>query len=1010
MPSDRTQADADEEQELRPSRKGGNPLQRGSACLSCRKRKMKCDATKPVCRQCVKANRADECDYDDGRQKSRTQILQEKIAKLEDRIRELESAEEEPFSDEQDYDSFETPLGQDMTTTGFAEEFGHARSIPEGNGFPPSHSPAGSGSGSSSSHNGYSHPQVFSPLMLNAGNPALYTSSVAGPASGPSSQYPHQDQQNPFYSMPEMTVSAPELYGYSMGANANIGMSMNMGYDPSSFAMGMNTHMSGMNIQMHSNMNLGSASSVPINAHAHEQIGLGTGIPHNPSTDLSIPGYSVHDFPQFAGSSSGGSSSAYQNPSTHGTSTMSETSSLGMQQQSPSLASFPNPGSMQTMVSSHHAYGMGTNPLTGPSSGSVMAHQSAALRSASIPSSTSKGKRPMTRWDADILPVQERKILADIFLPHARQCGLYLSPERLYQRLELDSIHLGLFPPQQSQNARQGDSHVPPAHPALTNAIYLLACHFSSVHVPGSSLLFDAHGDVTSGKQTDLSAHESQFLTRALRGIAAALEAGEAAASDSASSRSSRSARSRSLSASASKSVSGSIRGSASPTASSAAASPVVSGFQSRIASRPGTANNIPTSSGSGMITGLGGGVKDDSSPPDVATPLVDAVQASALLAVYFFAKARLLEGYYHASAAARLAVSLGMHQVRSAVWRPPPLVDQSPSFRSSSVGSSAFDHSGASSSTFAFSASSDPHAGSWSGSPTPSPAVLLPPARSALEHAERVALFWHVFFIDRCWSVATGLPSSLPDDEHPQLKISTVWPWDVEPGKEVTRENADYESLGSLFMPTSQGRARRVKSMNANALKAKASAFFERAARLASLQADPTHWEQLTQLEVALDSFIAELPSYTIISPETGPTSNIDPELALVHTLSHAAVIQLHHPRAQKDAHSHSICLSAAVACCFIIHKLGANEYTLLDPVIGTCWMCVGDVLLRERMWGGNMAAVRGMRIGMEDEECAGVEAELDAVVGALKQLSSAFPVALYQVQKVVQSRNASF
>ncbi|KAL5512035.1 hypothetical protein ACEPAH_5254 [Sanghuangporus vaninii] len=1008
MPSDRTQVDPDE-QELRPSRKGGNPLQRGSACLSCRKRKMKCDATKPVCRQCVKANRADECDYDDGRQKSRTQILQEKIAKLEDRIRELESAEEQPFSDEQDYDSYDTSLGQDMTATSFAEGLGHAGSIPEGNGFPayhPSHSPADSGSGSSSSHNGHSHPQVFSPLLLDAGNPALsYHTSVAGSASGPSSQYPHQHQQNPFYSMPGMTVSAPELYGYSMGANTNIGMNMDMGYDPSSFAMGMNTHMGSTNIQMHSNTNLGSTSSVPTDAHTHEQISLGTGIP---SATLSIPGYSVHDLPHFAGSSSAGSSSTYQNPITHGASTMSEASSFGMQQQTPSLCSFPNPGSMQTMVSNRHPYGMGSNLLTAPSSGPVTVHQSTALRSASIPASTSKGKRPMTRWDADVLPVQERKILADIFLPHARQCGLYLSPERLYQRLELDSTHLTFFPPYQSQNSQQGDSHVAPAHPALANAIYLLACHFSSVHVPGSSLPFDAHGNVTSGNQTDLSTHESHFLTRALRGIAAALEAGEAAASDSASSRSSRSARSRSLSASASKSANDSVRGSASPTTSSAAASPVVSGFQSRNASRPGTADNIPTSSGSGVITGLGGGVKDDSSPPDVATPLVDAVQASALLAVYFFAKARLLEGYYHASAAARLAVSLGMHQVRSAVWRPPPPVDQSSSFRSSSVGSSAFDSSAASS--FSFSTSSDPNAGSWSGSPTPSPAVLLPPTRSALEHAERVALFWHVFFIDRCWSVATGLPSSLPDDEHPQLKISTVWPWDVELGKEVTRENADYESLGSLFVPTSQGRAGRMKSTSTKALKAKASAFFERAARLASLQADSTHWEQLTQLEVALDSFIAELPPYTIISLESSPISNIDPELALVHTLSHAAVIQLHHPRAQKDAHSHSICLRAAVACCFIIRKLSANEYALLDPVIGTCWMCVGDVLLRERMWGGNMAAVRGMRIGIEDGECAGVEAELDAVVGALKQLSCAFPVALYQVQKVVQSRNASF
>jgi hypothetical protein len=66
------------------------PLQRGSACLSCRKRKMKCDGSRPVCQQCSRANRAADCEYDDGKTKTRTQILQEKIQRLESRIRELE--------------------------------------------------------------------------------------------------------------------------------------------------------------------------------------------------------------------------------------------------------------------------------------------------------------------------------------------------------------------------------------------------------------------------------------------------------------------------------------------------------------------------------------------------------------------------------------------------------------------------------------------------------------------------------------------------------------------------------------------------------------------------------------------------------------------------------------------------------------------------------------------------------------------------------------------------------
>ncbi|KAG9100000.1 hypothetical protein FRC06_004639 [Ceratobasidium sp. 370] len=66
-------------------------LQRGSACLSCRKRKLKCDAARPACRKCLTAGRPDECVYDDGKQKTRTQLLQEKVKELEEKLLSLES-------------------------------------------------------------------------------------------------------------------------------------------------------------------------------------------------------------------------------------------------------------------------------------------------------------------------------------------------------------------------------------------------------------------------------------------------------------------------------------------------------------------------------------------------------------------------------------------------------------------------------------------------------------------------------------------------------------------------------------------------------------------------------------------------------------------------------------------------------------------------------------------------------------------------------------------------------
>jgi len=69
---------------------GATPLQRGSACLSCRKRKMRCDGSRPICQQCSRANRSADCEYDDGKTKTRTQLLQEKIHRLEFRLQQLE--------------------------------------------------------------------------------------------------------------------------------------------------------------------------------------------------------------------------------------------------------------------------------------------------------------------------------------------------------------------------------------------------------------------------------------------------------------------------------------------------------------------------------------------------------------------------------------------------------------------------------------------------------------------------------------------------------------------------------------------------------------------------------------------------------------------------------------------------------------------------------------------------------------------------------------------------------
>ncbi|KAI0825656.1 hypothetical protein BC629DRAFT_1434266 [Irpex lacteus] len=63
-------------------------LERGKACLRCRRRKMRCDGQRPTCDQCMRSNILD-CEYtDEGLTAS--QILEQNITALEARIRQLE--------------------------------------------------------------------------------------------------------------------------------------------------------------------------------------------------------------------------------------------------------------------------------------------------------------------------------------------------------------------------------------------------------------------------------------------------------------------------------------------------------------------------------------------------------------------------------------------------------------------------------------------------------------------------------------------------------------------------------------------------------------------------------------------------------------------------------------------------------------------------------------------------------------------------------------------------------
>ncbi|KAF8589685.1 hypothetical protein K439DRAFT_1404641 [Ramaria rubella] len=444
-------------------------------------------------------------------------------------------------------------------------------------------------------------------------------------------------------------------------------------------------------------------------------------------------------------------------------------------------------------------------------------------------------------WDSEVPPPRIQQNLLEIFLPHRHQCGFEVDVARFQASLASDE----------------------PPHPALLNAIYALACHFSL--------------------SPTLTPHEPRFVSRSLRAISIALEASDR---------------------------------------------------------------------------------------------LVHVLQASCLLAVLFFSKGRLLEGYYHAGAAARLAVGLGLHQIVTPEW-----------ITSSDASSASSRSSGSRGS--------------------PSSGSILPPPVDSIELGDRVLAFWQVYNLDRCWAVATGLPVALSDDSSPRTRIETAWPRSLEEYEVGNVSDAD-NGMMQYLCPQITGPQYSSRD-SINALRAKAATLFERAARLASsfgasTQNADNFWVEFQTIDAAISRLYVNVPRVsTDPLPKPGsPESRVDTSIFVIHSLLHAATIQLHSPFAFKDAASQQKSVAVATLAASLIHDLDLADYAFLDPIMGTCWTSVAEALMRELI-------VLQASPAME-QQANTRNRQLDLVVFAMNRLGSTVPLAAYQATKVEQSRGISY
>ncbi|KAJ3842829.1 hypothetical protein F5878DRAFT_529047 [Lentinula raphanica] len=325
---------------------------------------------------------------------------------------------------------------------------------------------------------------------------------------------------------------------------------------------------------------------------------------------------------------------------------------------------------------------------------------------------------------------------------------------------------------------------------------------------------------------------------------------------------------------------------------------------------------------------------------------LLDVIQASCLLSLYFLANGRLVEGSVHASAVAALAVQCGL---QTAVT------------------------------------------GKGSFNPSSSRERLdLDYIRPGYKEGERILTFWQVYNLDRCWSVALRKPRVALDSEDPWTSIDCPWPQDI----------TEYESgniaIGNTFSTVKSFLQGDVSGgFSIHAQRAKASAIFSRADELAAswrykLPVD-SYPEEFQALELTIDRFlptIIPIHQLNVTMPDEKHT------LIVVHTLIQVSVLQLYQRFAQNDPVIYDKCSAAARACVAITKYITEQDYDYLEPIIGSCWTTVAEWLMLEI---ANIESAWALSISSTD-----VRNDIATVLYAMTSLNARFPVLGISIAKI--------
>ncbi|KAF9237442.1 hypothetical protein BU15DRAFT_75985 [Melanogaster broomeanus] len=346
---------------------------------------------------------------------------------------------------------------------------------------------------------------------------------------------------------------------------------------------------------------------------------------------------------------------------------------------------------------------------------------------------------------------------------------------------------------------------------------------------------------------------------------------------------------------------------------------------------------------------------------------VLDVIQASCLLSVYFLSNGRSLEGSYHATAAASLAIQCGLHGV---------MTNRLPIFETTGV---------------------------------MSPFKLEPP-KDVIEQGERILTFWQVFTLDRCWSAVLQKPTTIPDGSEGYSSIIMPWPQDMEEYESGQIDDFHSFSTARSFFdgPTSN----LASGFSPLALRVKASTLFQDAHHLSSIwdqrrRVDPTgylhsshDYAALALSNAFMDDFQTLEHTVTLFLSTLIPVHQLDASMpndkhayVAIHTLAHTAIIHLYFLFGHEDPVAHEKCLRAARCCVSIVKHIADSDYEFLDPIVGPCWTSAVDTLIREL----NIIETSWPLVSSVD-----VRNDIGTLLYAMTSLGSRFPLLGYSVAKI--------